>query len=65
MIKLKYLKLINIVVLVGLLNGCSVITTVADFWPTPHDPALAKGYVDTKLGVDSLSCSDKSTKTWE
>jgi len=69
MIKLKYLKHINILVLVVLLNGCSVIGAVKTFWPTPHDSALAKGYIDTKMGVTDLDCSDKtsdkSNKLWE
>ena len=50
-------NLINSVLLVVLLTGCS---TVQKYWPRPHDPALAQAFISTKLVVDNLDCADKS-----
>ena len=36
------------------LSGCAFI------WPVPHDPVAFGTLVDVKIGVDGLSCSDKS-----
>jgi hypothetical protein len=51
------MKLINILILTLLLNGCAL----AKYWPVPHDPALAQGYVSVKVSLDNVSCEDKST----
>lgn len=49
-------NLINSVLLVVLLTGCS---TVQKYWPRPHDPALARSFVSTKIGIERIECSDK------
>lgn len=50
------MKTINTLALVLLLTGCGL----AKYWPTPHDPALAQGYVSVKVSLDNVSCEDKA-----
>jgi uncharacterized protein YceK len=59
-------NLINSVLIVVVLSGCSAITTVKKYWPRDHDPALASAYVTTKLSSDKLGCGDKKNfETWD
>ena len=46
-------NLINSVLLMALLTGCSL-------WPRAHDPALAQSFVSTKIAVDQLQCDTKT-----
>lgn len=50
---MKNFKLINTVLILAVLNGCSL-------WPRAHDPALAQSYVTTKIAVDNVDCSTKA-----
>ena len=54
-------KLINIMAIALLLNGCTAVTLAQRYWPRDHDPALASAYVNTKIAVNSVSCKDKTT----
>ena len=51
------IKMINIILLAVMMTGCA---TIQKYWPRPHDPALAQSYVTTKLGIESISCDDKT-----
>ena len=53
-------NLINSVLIVLLLQGCTAVTLAKKYWPRDHDPALASAYVTAKLDSDRLSCADKS-----
>lgn len=53
-------NLINSVLLVVLLTGCS---TLDKYWPRPHDPALAQAYVSTKMGMDNIDCEHRDLWT--
>lgn len=53
-------NLINSVLILLLLQGCTAITVVKKYWPRDHDPALASAYVTAKLDTQKLSCADKS-----
>lgn len=53
-------NLINSVLIVLVLSGCTAITTVKKYWPRDHDPALASAYVTAKLDTERLSCADRS-----
>lgn len=39
------------------LMGCS---TIAEYWPTPHDPALAQGWTTVQQNLLRVKCDDKS-----
>jgi hypothetical protein len=53
-------NLINSVLILVLLQGCTAVTIAKKYWPRDHDPALASAYVTAKLDSDRLSCADKS-----
>jgi len=55
---MKRLIAINIAVL--LLTGCAALTSVKQALPREHDPALAAGFISTKIDVSKLDCKDKS-----
>ena len=55
------MKTINILALIILLSGC---TTVGKYWPKPHDPALAQGYVTVKVDLDQADCNFKTDVVW-
>ena len=50
------MKLINSVLLVVVLSGCS---TIQKYWPRAHDPALAQSFVTTKLAIEKLQCDTR------
>ena len=58
---MKRLLIINILMM--LLTGCTAISSVRHALPREHDPALAYGFVTTKIEVSKLDCKDKSK--WE
>lgn len=49
--------MIKILPMILLLAGCS---TLADYWPTPHDPALAQGWVQVRMEIERVNCDDRS-----
>ena len=49
------MRIAFILSLVLALQGCAAVTAVQKYWPRDHDPALAYAYVQTKIGVDSVS----------
>lgn len=53
-------NLINSVLILMLLQGCTAVTLAKKYWPRDHDPALASAYVTTKLDTEKLNCADKS-----
>lgn len=53
-------NLINSVLILMLLQGCTAVTLAKKYWPRDHDPALASAYVTAKLDTEKLSCADKS-----
>lgn len=53
-------NLINSVIILVLLQGCTAVTLAKKYWPRDHDPALASAYVTAKLDTERLSCADKS-----
>lgn len=55
------MKTINIIALALMLNGCTAMMAAKQFLPRDHDPALASAYVNTKIGIESISCKDKTT----
>jgi hypothetical protein len=56
----KMKNLINSVLILLLLQGCTAVTLATKYWPRDHDPALASAYVTAKLDTEKLSCADKS-----
>lgn len=38
------------------LMGCS---TIAEYWPTPHDPALAQGWTSVQQLIQRVDCKKK------
>ena len=53
-------NLINSVLILVLLQGCTAVSIAKKYWPRDHDPALASAYVNTKLDTERLGCKDKS-----
>lgn len=53
-------NLINSVLILMLLQGCTAVTLAKKYWPRDHDPALASAYVTAKLDTEKLNCADKS-----
>lgn len=53
-------RMINIIIVAMMLNGCAAVTVAKKYWPRDHDPALASAYVTTKLDSGKLSCKDKA-----
>jgi hypothetical protein len=39
-----------------MLTGCS---TLAEYWPTPHDPALAQGWTRVQQQMLQVKCDDR------
>jgi hypothetical protein len=54
------MKMINILILSLLLNGCAL----AKYWPVPHDPALAQAFVNVKIQLEQLDCADRDAPEW-
>ena len=53
-------NLINTILILVLLQGCTAVTIAKKYWPRDHDPALASAYVTAKLDSGKLSCKDKN-----
>ena len=51
------MKIIFALSLVLALSGCA---TVKNLWPTPHDPALAQGWVQVSLELQRVKCADRT-----
>jgi hypothetical protein len=59
-------NLINSVLIVVLLQGCTAVTLAKKYWPRDHDPALASAYVTAKLSSEKLGCgAKKNPETWD
>jgi hypothetical protein len=54
------MKMINIIAMALMLNGCTAMMAAKQFLPRDHDPALASAYVTTKIESGRLNCRDKS-----
>jgi hypothetical protein len=54
------MKMINIIAMALMLNGCTAMIAAKQFLPRDHDPALASAYVTTKIESGRLNCRDKS-----
>lgn len=50
------MKRILIITSLMLLAGCS---TIAEYWPTPHDPALAQGWTRVQQQILQVKCDDR------
>lgn len=53
-----FMRIITLLVTAVLLTGCS---TVKKYWPRAHDPVLVSSWVDVKMAVDRVDCSQKDT----
>lgn len=47
-----------LIVLVGMLSGCSSLDTVRQYWPRAHDPVMFRQLVDLDIAVEQQNCQD-------
>lgn len=42
-----------------ILQGCTAVAVVKEYWPRSHDPALMSSWVNVDLKLERLNCENK------